>query len=75
MTDKINILSSVALTWLSPRYVANETVLLNKTVNQRLGVGYAYSRDVYFFPYLTLYPTSLAADTTTVNFSTTFSIL
>lgn len=74
-SDKLSFNTSTALTWLAPRSMSNETVLWNKTVSQRLGLGYAFSRDVFFFPYLTLFPTKLALDTTTMNLSTVFSIL
>jgi hypothetical protein len=74
-SDKLNVNTSTTLAWFSPRYRSNETILLNKAVTQRLGVGYAFSRDVYVFPYVTIYPTRAALDTTTMNFSTTFSLL
>lgn len=75
VSERTSIATSTALTWLSPRDHSNETVLLNKTVTQRLGVGHAFTRDVYLFPYLTILPTKMAWDTTTLNLSTTFSLL
>ena len=74
-SDRLSANTSTALSWLAPRSVSNETVLWNKTISQRLGLGYAFSRDVFIFPYLTLFPTKLAFDTTTMNVSTVFSIL
>jgi hypothetical protein len=74
-SNRLSINTSTALSWLAPRSVSNETVLWNKVVSQRLGLGYAFSRDIFIFPYLTLYPTKLAFDTTTMNVSTVFSIL
>jgi len=75
LSDKTSITTSTSLSWLSPRYRSNETILLNRTVSQRLGVGHAFTRDVYVYPYLTVYPSRLASDTTTFNLSTTFSLL
>jgi hypothetical protein len=74
-TDRTSFMTSTALSWLSPRYRSNETVLLNKTVTQRVGVGHALTRDIYFFPYLTVLPTKMAWDSTTFNLSTTLSLL
>jgi hypothetical protein len=74
-TEKTSLMTSTALSWLSPRYRSNETILLNKTATQRLGLGHAFTRDIYVFPYLTLMPTNMSAETTTFNLSTSLSIL
>jgi hypothetical protein len=49
--------------------------LWNKTVSLRLGLGYAFTRDVYFAPYVQSYVTKLALDTTSINVSGVFSVL
>ncbi len=74
-TDKLNVTTSTALSWTSPRDRANESILLNRSISQRLGVGYAISRDIYVFPYVTIYPSHMAWDMTTMNISTSFSVL
>lgn len=74
-SDSTNIYTSLALNFWNPRARENETDLLNKTLTGRLGMGIAYNRDIYFAPYLNFYPDALKADTTTISFSTIFSIL
>ena len=53
----------------------DNTVLWNKTVTLRLGFGYAFTRDIYFAPYIQTYVTRLALDMTTINVSGVFSVL
>ncbi|MGZ3772784.1 MAG: hypothetical protein ACXVCY_07950 [Pseudobdellovibrionaceae bacterium] len=74
ISDKLNVYTSYAINFWNPRY-ATEDVILNKVLSGRLGMGWAITRDVYFAPYLNFFPEKLAADTTTVSFSTIFSIL
>jgi hypothetical protein len=75
MSDKLNFSSSLAVKFINPRQRSNEWDMLNRTLTQRLGLGYAYSRDIYFAPYLNFYPNSANMDSTTISFSTIFSIL
>lgn len=74
-TDKFNTYTSLAINFNNPRGTEDHTVLWNRTLSQRVGFGYAFTRDIYFAPYFNFYPKSFTADSTTVNFSTTFSIL
>ncbi|UYL09136.1 hypothetical protein B9G69_000915 [Bdellovibrio sp. SKB1291214] len=74
-SDKFSTYSSLALNFNNPRGTEDNTVLWNRTLSQRLGFGYAFTRDVYFAPYFNFYPKTFSADSTTVNFATTFSIL
>ncbi|WP_413558651.1 hypothetical protein [Bdellovibrio sp. HCB209] len=74
-TDKWNMYSSLALNFNNPRGTEDASVLWNRTLSSRVGMGYAFTRDIYFAPYINYYPKSFTADSTTVNFSTTFSIL
>lgn len=74
-TDKLNINTSVNLSSWNPRSRDEQSVLLNRTISQRLGVGYAFTRDIYFSPYLNFFPDNLSQDGTTLNVSTIFSIL
>lgn len=74
-TDKLNVYTSVAMNFWNPRYRDGELELLNKTLSGRLGMGWAVSRTVYFAPYLNFYPKDLRTESTTLSFSTIFSIL
>lgn len=74
-TDKVNVYTSVAMSFWNPRATDDSSVMLNKTLSGRLGMGMAFNRTVYFAPYLNFYPDNIRADTTTVSFSTVFSIL
>lgn len=74
-SDKVNVYTSVAMGFWNPRSRENEADLLNRTLSGRLGMGMAFSRGIYFAPYLNFYPENLRADTTTVSFSTIFSML
>ncbi|MBO9665969.1 MAG: hypothetical protein J7501_04085 [Bdellovibrio sp.] len=74
-TDKLNAYTSLAINFNNPRGTDDLSVLWNRTLSQRVGFGYAFTRDIYFAPYLNFYPKAFSADMTTVNFSTTFSIL
>ena len=75
LSDKANIYTSLAVSLWNPRKLDDEFALHNKILSGRLGMGMAYSRDIYFAPYLNFYPERLTADTTTISFSTIFSIL
>ena len=74
-TDKLNINTSVKLAWANFRRAHDKNQLIPQTISQRLGVGYALTRDIYLFPYLNFYPNSFTQDSTTLNFLTSFSIL
>ncbi len=74
-TDKLNINTSVNLSSWNPRSRDEQSVLLNRTISQRLGVGYAFTRDIYFAPYINFFPSNLSPDGTTLNVSTIFSVL
>jgi hypothetical protein len=74
-TDKFSMNTSFGFSFWNPRQVASQATMWNRTVTQRIGFGYALTRDVYFAPYFNFYPSRIASDTTTLNFSTIFSIL
>lgn len=74
-SDKMNLYTSVAVKFLNPRARESEFDMLNRTLTQRLGLGYAFSRDIYFAPNLNWYPENANLDSTTLNFATIFSIL
>lgn len=75
VSDKMNVYTSLALGFWNPRFHKDEFAMLNKTLSGRLGMGYAINRDIYFAPYLNFYPNDLKTDSTTLSFSTIFSIL
>jgi hypothetical protein len=74
-TDKFGLVTSLALNYWNPRKEASQLVVQNRILSQRVGFEYAFTRDIYFAPYLNFYPQSIAMNSTTLNFSTTFSIL
>lgn len=74
-TDKLNLNTSLSLSFWNPRGRDDQWSMLNRSVNQRLALGYAVTRDIYVSPYLTFYPNNLTTDGTTLNFSTVFSLL
>ena len=76
-SDKFSVNTSVGLSWWNPRAQehAERMGLINSSVTQRIGMCYAIRRGIYLAPYLSLYPSKLAMDTTTVNLSTIFSVL
>ncbi|AHI04958.1 hypothetical protein BDW_02240 [Bdellovibrio bacteriovorus W] len=75
LTDKIDIYSSLAVSFTNPRAREDVWTLHNRTLSGRLGSGFALTRDVYISGFLNYYPTQLKADSTTISLSTVFSIL
>jgi len=74
-TSKLNLNTSLAVQYMNPRVANDPTVLGNKTLSQQIAIGYAFTKDIYFSPYINFYPAAMAADSSTLNFSTTFSLL
>ncbi|XGC81416.1 hypothetical protein ACES2L_02820 [Bdellovibrio bacteriovorus] len=74
-SDKVNMYNSFAFGFANPRARESELDLLNKTVSGRLGMGIAFTKDIYFAPFLNYYPENLRTESTTFSFSTIFSIL
>jgi hypothetical protein len=74
-TDNLTIAASLSFGYLTPRVEQKLSALNPKTVGARIGVGWAIKRDIYIYPYLTLYPTQLEEESTSFNVSTVFSIL
>ncbi len=75
ISDKININTSFAYMFYNPRRIESRWNLQNRTVTQRIGMGYSFRRDVYFSPYLTIYPDNMKTANTTFNLAATFSVL
>lgn len=75
ISDKLNVNTSVSVGYWNSRSNESRWNLQNRTISQRLGAGYAYSRDIYISPYLNFYPDKFTDKSTTVNISTSFSIL
>jgi hypothetical protein len=74
-SDKFSLNTSTNISFWNPRWKNDEFALLRKTVTQRLGLGYAFSRDIYISPYIDFYPDRITADGTTLNISSSFSLL
>lgn len=73
--DRLSLNTYVGLTYYNLRQNSSITNLNNKVVTEKLGVGYAISRDVFVFPYLQFFPSDLTVSETTMNISTSFSVL
>lgn len=73
--DKVNMYTSLALNFQNLRMRDEDFSLLNRTLSARLGMGMAFTRDIYFAPYLNFYPKDLKTESTTISFATVFSIL
>lgn len=73
-SEKLNVVTSVNVALWNPRSKEDQYALLNKVINQRLGLGYAYNRDTYFNPYISFYPDHMSWDRVTMNFTTIFSV-
>ena len=74
ISDKLNVRTSAAYTWGNLRMKGSWWKWEDQMVSQRLGVGWAVSRAIYFNPYLNFFPERLAIRTTSLSFSTVFSL-
>lgn len=74
-TDKFSAYLSHAITLWNPRKLDDTFAIWSRTPSQRLGIEYAFSRDIYFAPYLNFYAQNFNWRSTTVNFNTIFSVL
>lgn len=74
-TDKFNINTSLSLNYYNARSRSSHLDLQSRTISQRIGLGYAFTRDVYISPYLNFFPNNIAAKATTINLSASFSLL
>jgi hypothetical protein len=75
VTDKLNLNSSLSFMFYNARQIDDRLALWSRTLTQKIGIGYSFARDVYFNPYVTIYPRQFASDTTTFNLGAVFSIL
>lgn len=75
ITDYLGSYTAVNVDYYEPRSSLGQTWLWEKTVSQSLGIEYSVTHDIYFSPYIAFYPSSPALATTTINFSTVFSVL
>lgn len=75
VNDKFNVYTSFAFGFHNPRELDDELAWQPRTVTGRVGGGYAFTRDIYFSSFLNFYPGNLRTDSTTISFSTVFSIL
>ena len=83
VSDRLNVYTSFGFNFWNPRKVQDQWALWNRTVTERIGLGYAFRRDIYFAPYVSFYPkrmsdegtTDAATNETTFNFNTVFSIM
>jgi hypothetical protein len=74
-SDRINTYTNLMIIYSNPRRLDNSFAIWTQTITQNFGMGYAFTKDVYFAPYISVFPNKLAWNNTSVNFSTTFSVL
>lgn len=74
-TDKLNVETSVSFSYTNYRSTTDNTLWNQSLSTQRLGIGYAITRDIYINPYISFYPDQFSPDYTAFNISTTFSLL
>lgn len=74
-TDKLNMNTSLSIGYANMRSNKSRWNLENKTITQRLGVGYAITRDIFISPYLSFFPDNISDKETSLNISTSFSVL
>ena len=72
---KTSLKTSLGFGFYNPRSSSDEWEMQRRSVTQRLGVGYAHKRTVYIYPYVNFYPDAFNWKTTTVAFSTVFSLM
>ncbi len=75
ISDHMNIYTSIEMSYYNPRSSSDSSVLWNSTPSARLGMGYAYDRNIFIAPYIQTYPTAMTLDMTTINVATIFSLL
>lgn len=73
--SRLNVNTSWNVSFASPRSRDNVWALENMRISQRVGLGWALTKEIYFAPYLNFFPETANLDTTTINFSTVFSLL
>lgn len=74
-SKSLSAITSWGFTLYNPRAQQSVLELRSRLVNQRIGLGYAITRDIYLNPYLQFYPTQFSWSTVTANISTVFSVL
>ncbi|MBK7890641.1 MAG: hypothetical protein IPJ84_07285 [Bdellovibrionales bacterium] len=74
-SDRLNVNSSAGFQLYNPRQMGDASTLWNRSVTLRLGLGYAFSRDVYFAPYVQGFTNNRSPEMTTFNVSGVFSVL
>ncbi len=72
ITDKLNVSTATLLSWWNPRSTSDGTVLLNKSLQQKIGLAYGVSSDFYVSPFILFFPQG--AFNPTLNVATIFSV-
>lgn len=74
ITDRVNFKTSMAHSFANQRVAGNWTTWDRQKLTQRVGFGWAITRDIYVNPYLNFFVESPAINTTSLSMSTVFSI-
>ncbi len=74
LSDTVYLRTSVAYVFNNFRLRQDWWLWDENLVSQRVGLGWAITRDIYFSPYLNFFPERPAIRTTSMSFSTVYSI-
>lgn len=73
ISEKVGAYTGVGFRFMDPRSAGNAQ-LDEKTVGGRAGVDIGFNHSFYFSPFIGFQPGAMALDTTSINFSTIFSL-
>lgn len=74
LRDGLNFNTSVAFPMANLRRSGDWTELTAQLASQRVGLGWAITREIYFNPYIGFYPQRPSWDNASLSFNTIFSI-
>lgn len=74
LRDNLNLRTSVAYSYANYRMADNSWIWQEQVPSGRFGLGWAITRDIYFSPFLSFFTKDPAIRTTSLSFSTVFSI-
>ena len=74
IADNLALKSSLSLGVRSARKYGDWGTVDEKTLTQKLGLGYAYTKDIFLNPYLYLYPAEFTWAETSLSFNAIFSV-
>lgn len=74
-SDRLNVNTSWHFNFFHSRGIPDPTGINSRLMFERVGAGYAITRDIYVDPYIQFFPTEFSWRTATMNVTTVFSLL